>query len=305
MPIISVTVENPDELLNVAYLGAGALGRVERSAIGGGAGYAEISTFAIVAGTRLYTVYDLAGAVDSWYRIRYSKSDGTSPSLYGDEFQGGDETAGLLCSVYDVAQRVTDSGVFEPNDAELALDLIREVSSEIEDYLSAWMAPRPTNPTSTTALVFDVAERGRSIALVSGGQYVGIRTAAAVGIAVQSQPDVGGVYTTLNAADVLIRPRPTVTEPGYRLVLSQYPTSGYTEFYPGESTLSVTGSFGPAAVPPWCQGIAIAAVIRRWLGKETASPAIALGPDGGVRLLADISPGMQATLERHRFRHVP
>jgi hypothetical protein len=49
------------------------------------------------------------------------------------------------------------------------------------------------------------------------------------------------------------------------------------------------------------QGIAIAAVIRRWLGKETASPAVALGPDGGVRLLSDIPPAMHQTLDRHRY----
>lgn len=304
MPIITVTVENPDELLNTAYLGAGALARVERSAVGGGSGYAEISTFVIVAGERFYTVYDLAGSISSWYRVRYSKADGSSPSEYGEEFQVGDETAGLLCSLYDLEQRV---GTLDDDERETALDLIREVSSEIENYLKCWMAPRPTNPTSTTTLVFDIDELDedrRSVPLILGGLYIGIRTINAIGFATRSQPDAGGVYTSLVGADLLIRPRPTAWQPGYRIELAEFPTGAYSEFSVGRNVLEIDGAFGPASVPPWCQGIALAAVIRRWLGKETASPAIALGPEGGVRLLADISPGMQMTLERHRFRFV-
>ena len=304
--VLTLTTESPDSLLNAGAYAAGAVIRVQSSATEAGA-YADLTgtgstpTIPIITATRSYTGYDPNGGVSTWYRSRFENVGATRLSDWTPAFQVGDETAGLLCSVYDVAQRVTTSGVLGPNDTETILDLIREVSSEIEDYLGAWMAPRPTDPASTMTLTFDVERLSRSVALVRGNVYVGIRSVTAVATAIQDQPDTGGTYTAVTAADVLIRPHPTTETPGIRLLLTG--TSG-SLFYAGANTLQVTGSFGPAAVPYWLQGIAIAAVIRRWLGKETASPAIALGPDGGVRLLADISPGMHATLERHRYQPV-
>jgi hypothetical protein len=55
-------------------------------------------------------------------------------------------------------------------------------------------------------------------------------------------------------------------------------------------------------VMPRIQEIARSASIRRFLGKETATTGIiALGPEGGVKLLADLSPSMRATLDRMRI----
>ena len=80
-----------------------------------------------------------------------------------------------------------------------------------------------------------------------------------------------------------------------------YPSGSINLFYPGRNTVQVTGAFGPAAVAPRIQSIAIAAVTRRFLGKESSAPMVAMGPDGGIKLLADISPAMRGTLDRMKI----
>lgn len=295
MPILKVAVENADELLNASFLGAGALGRVERSATGGGAGYSEIGTFALVSGTRLYTFYDLSGAVSSWYRIRYSKSDGTSPSSYGDEFQAGDETGGLLCSVYDVEQRLGTT--LTANDRELVFDLIREVSSGIEGYCGRWFAPRPTDPASTATFYFTSPGHSYSRKLWIPK---GVRTVTTLSYATSDQPDTGGTYTNFAANSWALTPSEPQRSPGWPAtwIVLLSTTSGY--FYPYLNGVKLVGSLGFAAVPYDIQGVAISAVIRRYIGKATSAPAVAIGPEGGVTLLRDVSPDSQRVLDYYR-----
>lgn len=302
--LVRITVEGPDDILDPGAYGAGALVRLQSSATETGS-FANVSgtgstpTTPVVTGGRLYSGFDPNGVASSWYRVRYEALDASRLSNWTAPFQVGDETAGLLCSLYDAKQRLGSTDP-DPAEDELLLDIIREVSDEIEDYVGAWLAPRPRDPASTMTLLLDVEREGREVELKSGGRRVGIRTLVSLGIALTSQPEIGGTYSAATVADVLLRPRPTADAPASRLVLTDYPAGGFSCFLPGYNALSVVGSFGPASVPYRIQGVALAAVTRRWLGKETASPAIALGPDGGVRLLADISPGMKATLDRMR-----
>jgi len=303
VPQLDIPVENATDLLATSNLGAGALLRVERSATETGA-YVEITTIALVAGQRMYRYYDLAGTVSSWYRTRYSKSDGSSLQPYGSVWQTGDETAGLLCSLYDAQQRIAGSATMSDNDRETLLDVIRGVSSEIEDYTGAWWASRPTDPESSTTYRFDVDRYATSLWLRQGSRYTGVRSVTAINLATTSQPATGGTYTAGTVADVFIRPQPSEGNPGWRIELSDYPSGSNRFFYPGYNTVEVTGTFGPASVPYWMQEIAIAAVTRRFLGKETAATAIGLGPEGGVRLLAGLPSDMAQRLEAHRFMPV-
>ena len=142
---------------------------------------------------------------------------------------------------------------------------------------------------------------GRSLLLERGRYVTGIRSASVIGIATISQPETSGTYTNATLTDVLFRPRPAVNEPANRVVFSPAPTGTQTYFYPGYNTVSITGSFGFASVPPDIQEVAIAAVTKRFLSKETAAPMVALGPDGGVTVLGDISPANRATLNRYRW----
>lgn len=298
----TLSVENPDELRNAGAYDTGALIRVQSAATEAGA-FADLSgtgstpTIVLVAATRSYTFYDPAGTISTWYRARYENATATRVSDWLTAFQVGDETAGLLCSAYDVEQRL--GMTLNANDRETVLDVIRGVSSEIEDFTGSWLAPRPSS--GTTTFRFDVKTLGRKLWLVRGDRHVGIRSLTAINLATTSQPETGGTYTAGTLTDVLIRPQPTTDGPGWWLELTDIPTGSFSYFYPGYNTVETTGSFGYASVPYWAQEIAIAAVTRRYLGKQTAATAIGLGPEGGIRLLADLPPDMMNRLAAHRF----
>lgn len=307
--VLHVSVDNSTELLNAGAYDTGALIQIQFSATEAGAfsdlsGTGSTPTIALVAGTKAYTGYDPGGTSTTWYRTRYRNAAGTRTSDWSDAFQVGDETAGLLCSLYDVKQRVFGSAAADtPHvDDELIMEIIAQVSDEIEDYVGQWLAPRPTAPSSTTTLLFDVPYDCSSLLLrQTNDRIVGIRTVTQVEVASTSQPESGGTYTTATLADVLVRPRPSGSEPGLRLVLTDRPTGSVGAFYGGFNTLRVTGAFGPESVAPRVTAVALVAATRRYATKGTAAPAVAVGPDGGVTLLADIGPAMMRTLDRLRI----
>jgi hypothetical protein len=295
-------VENPDELLNAGAYAAGALVRVQWSATEAGA-FADVSgtgstpTIPIVTAVRSYTGYDPSGTVSTFYRTRYENAGGTRVSDWVPAFQVGDETGGLLCSLYDVKQELGRTSPTDTGDDELILEKIKQVSAAIELHCQAWLAPRPTNPTSETTLLFDVPYTSRSLYVERGYRRLGIRTLSTLGIATQSQPETGGTYTNATLATVLLRPRPTADGPAWRLEFSD--TSGGL-FYAGYNTVSATGAFGPASVPADIQGVALRAVVRRVMGKGAGAVGIPIGPEGTVMLLPDLSGADRATLDMYR-----
>lgn len=290
MPIITVTVENADELLNGSYLGTGALIRVERSATGGGVGYSEITTTALVAGTRVYTIYDLAGAVSSWYRIRYSKSDGTSPSEYGDEFQAGGEEGGLLCSLYDVGQRL--GGFSTDSDRDTALELIRAMTTAIEGYTGRWFNPRPLQGSATYRTH---TRNGRVVRFPKG-----IREITSLGAATTDQPASGGSYDAITGGTYYVDPPEIERSAGWPGLAVRLLSSSTQRFYTASFGAEITGKFGWSAPPPDIADIAANAVIRKFIGKERAEPTAFVGPSGGVTLLRDISPSDMNKLAWYR-----
>lgn len=309
--VIKLTVENPDEILNPGAYATAAVIRLQTATTQAGA-YADVSgtgstpTTVVTTGVRIYTAYDPNGLVSSWYRTRFENAGATRLSDWTPAFQVGDETAGMLCSLYDVQQEL---GGTSGNDDENILEKIRQVSWAIERYIGQWMAPRPTNPADTTTLTFDVPydELGwsgwgyhKSLLLDRGARLVGIRTATTVGIAYTDQPDTGGAYTSATAADVMLRPWPSAEGPALRLVFSNYPTGAVSRFYPGRNTVSVTGSFGYAAVPADIQGVAARAVVRRFIGKGGGGTAVAIGPAGTEILLPDMSGADRLTLQAYK-----
>jgi hypothetical protein len=151
-------------------------------------------------------------------------------------------TQPLLCSIADVKARTTVT----ISDAALT-DLITSVSDEIEDYVQAWLSPR-----SAMTLLFDVERTGSTLRMVLANRQLGLRTLTALGTAVVGQPESGGAWTTVPLASALIRPRPTDDIQGSAIVL----VSPYV-FTRGFNTVTVTGDFGPAAVPPSAHEAAI------------------------------------------------
>lgn len=308
--ILKVTVENPEEILNVGAYDTGALIRVQTSATQSGT-FADVSgsgstpTLAVVSGTRIYTGYDPNGIVSSWYRTRYENAGATRLSDWTTAFQVGDETAGLLCSLYDVKQELGIAASVIDQD-ETILEKIRQVSWAIEHTVGRWLAPRPTNPASDMTLLFDVpwaawAYPLRSLLLDYGNRLTGIRRLTTIALATTSQPETGGTYATATAADFLMRPRPNADGPALRLEVTPYPTGTPNLFYPGYNTVQLTGGFGPESVPYDIQGVALRATVRRVIGKGGGGAAVAIGPNGTEILLPDLSGADRATLEMYRL----
>src|SRR5262245_9841796 len=113
--IVKVKVENPDEIRNAGAYDTGAIIRLQTGATETGSfsdvsGTGSTPTLPIVAATRSYTGYDPNGTSSSWYRTRYENAGATRLSDWSAAFQVGDETAGQLCSLYDVQQELGETG---------------------------------------------------------------------------------------------------------------------------------------------------------------------------------------------------
>lgn len=293
--VVSVIVENADQLLNASMYGAGAIVRLQSSS--DGVTYANETTAALVSGTRLYTLYDTDGTSSTWYRTRYENAGGTSTSDWSDPFVVGGETGGYLCSLYDVEQRL--AGVASTNDREQLLEIISQVSAEITGYTGRTLLPE-TATYRFDALVGQTLDRSLRTLWVDRG----IRSITSLSIAADDQPDTGGTFTTLAATEYSLRPSTIAREPGWPATSVVILPTSSSWFTPGINTVEIAGAFGFAAVPPDVQAVAENATIRRYQARGSGV-ATALGTeDFGARLLRWISPEERMTLERYRRRWI-
>jgi hypothetical protein len=84
--ILTLTVSNPDQILNTGAYGAGAVIQVQSALLQAGP-FNDDGTVAIVSGTTSYTYYDTNGTSDTWYRTRYENALGTTVSDWSQVFQ--------------------------------------------------------------------------------------------------------------------------------------------------------------------------------------------------------------------------
>lgn len=289
--VVRVTVENPDELLNAGMYGAGAVIRLESAATEAGT-YTSVTTAAIVTATRLYTLYDAAGAATTWYRVRYEASGGTPASEYGSPFQVGDENAGLLCSLYDVEQRL--SGSATANDRELLLEFIRAQSVEVTGYTRRQFNPSAGTYRFDGALGDNLTDGGRTLWITRG-----VRSVTTLRRATSDQSDTGGTFATVAAADFTLRPASMEREPGWpatRIVLLR------DRFTPGINTIELEGEFGFAAVPLDIAQVVENAVIRRFVARGSGVSTAFGTEEFGARVLRWVSPEEREVLDRYRVR---
>jgi hypothetical protein len=293
---LTITVENPTALRDTDLYGTGALIRTQSSATEAGA-YTDITgsdtTVLLVDDQRAYTVNDPLGAASTWYRTRFENAGATRVSDWSPVFQTGDETGGLLCSLFDVKQ---DLGIAstDTSEDETILEKIRQVSAAIEGFTGRWFVPRPTDPASTT--IYRVHSRaGYRLELPKG-----IRSITTLGVAINDQPASGGTYTTLSASSYYLDPPEMERDanwPATRVCLSR---TGGAYFYSAAYGVEITGSFGWASVPYDIQSIAMDATKNRYQGKESGTFAVPLGPTGAVTILRGISPEARDTLNWYR-----
>lgn len=297
--ILKITSEDPAEILNAGAYGAGALIRVQSAATEAGA-FADLSgagstpTLTVISTVKAYTAYDPNGTVSTWYRTRYENVGATRLSDWTAAFQTGDETAGYLCSVYDVQQELGNEVGADPNADENVLEKIRQVSVAIEGYCGRWFAPRPLSGTTTYRVGTSTLQRIR----ISKG----VRSITSLGIATSNQPATGGTYTLANAADYWLDPPDMDRDVGWPATSIILNSTSSLRFAYATFGAEIVGAFGFAAVPADIQGVAIRAIVRRFIGKGGGGVSVAVGPAGTEFLLPDMSGADRSTLDFYRAR---
>jgi len=295
---LTITVENPDQVLNAGLYGAGAVVRVQTGATETGS-YADVTgtdstpTIPVVAATRSYTGYDPAGIGSSWYRTRYENVGATRLSDWTPAFQTGDETAGLICSTYDVAQELGGDPL-SANDLENVIEKIRQVTVAIEGYTGRWFVPRPLSGTTT----YRVGTSGFQRIRIAKG----IRSVTSLGIATSNQPATGGTYTLANATDYWLGPPDMDRDVGWPATSIVLNSTSALRLTSASFGAEIVGAFGFAAVPADIQGVAIRAVVRRFIGKGGGGVSVAVGPAGTEFLLPDMSGSDRSTLDFYAAR---
>ena len=95
MPMsLTLTVDDPDAVLNAGEYGSGALLRLQWSATQAGT-YVDVSgtgstpSVPVVSGQRSYPAYDPAGTTTTWYRTRFENAGGTRLSAWSPAFRVG------------------------------------------------------------------------------------------------------------------------------------------------------------------------------------------------------------------------
>lgn len=200
-----------------------------------------------------------------------------------------------LCTLTDVKlqARITDT-----NDDVFLQALIDRCSAYIEGYTG-----RKLVPDDAATYVFDTSA-GWSL-------YVprGIRTVTSMGVASTHQPDSGGAYTTVTAADRLLRPKAVDLPLGWpptEVRISRAATS-VARFYDAENGCTITGNFGFAAVPADIAAVTVDAVIAAWSHRRDGSSSV-IGADAAAGVpwkdyFGPDSPQRQ-TLDRYAYTAV-
>ena len=290
---LTVTVEEPDAILNAGQYGAGAVVRLQTATTEAGA-YADVTgtgstpTIPVVTLVRSYDGYDPAGTVSSWYRTRFENVGATRLSDWSTSFQVAEEGSGLICSLWDVKQ---DLGETAATNDELIIEKIRQVGAEIMNYTGRRFVRTPAS--GTTTFLFDITYGCRTLRIPQG-----IASATVLEVATSTQPESAGTYATVTAAEWWLRPIMAERDYGWpatQVVISD--VSG-SMFYPGYNTVRVTMALGWDKVPYDVQAIASRAVIGSYMSK--GSPTGIVGPSGATIMLRNISPADRETLDLYR-----
>lgn len=171
------------------------------------------------------------------------------------------------------------------------------------DRCSAWVQSytgRKLVPEAGATYVFDTAP-GYSLYLPRG-----LRTVTSLGVASTHQPDSGGTYTTVPAADRLLRPKAGDLPPGWpptELRISRASTS-VRMFSAAENGATITGDWGFAATPDDVKAVVIDAVIAAYSHRRDGASSV-IGADAAAavpwsQFFGPDSP-QRATVDRYRY----
>jgi len=205
--------------------------------------------------------------------------------------------ADQLATLAQVKARINPAGVSDTVDDTLITELIEQVSDWVEHFTG-----RKLVPVTSTTYVVDT-QSGYVLRFP-----IGVRTVSALGVNTSAhQPDTGGSYTAVSAANILLRPTASELPSGWpatEIRISRAATTGPLRFANIENGASVTGTFGFAATPPDIQAVTIDAVVAAYQSRKNGASGV-IGADGDaiipwVSFFSKGSP-QRATLERYRY----
>jgi hypothetical protein len=190
--------------------------------------------------------------------------------------------ADQLCTTAQVKTRLS---IADATDDALISELIDQASDLISDYTGRKLVAEPA-----VTYTVDTA-RGSRIDLPRG-----IRVVSALAVAGSDQPDTGGTYTAVLAADILVRPSPVNRRPGwpgtYLLIKGAAP-----RLVDALNGATVTGDWGFSPTPPAIVAVAIDTVIQAYkLRKSRATGQVGADDVDAGMVLADAP----ARLARYR-----
>lgn len=159
------------------------------------------------------------------------------------------------------ALKLTDA-----NDDTYLTGLIEGVSEWITEYTGRRLVPE-----AGATYVVDTAAGSR----IDVGR--GIRAVTSLGVASSNQPDSGGTYTTVTAADILLRPSPIDRRPGWpaTYILLRGNTARLGAWLNGAT---ITGDFGFAATPLAITQVTIDAVAAAYQARRVGASGV-MGAD--------------------------
>jgi len=199
--------------------------------------------------------------------------------------------ADQLVTLAQVKARIFPVGLVDTAEDTLLADLIEQASDYIQGLAGRKFIPEP-------AATFIVDTAAGSVIDVRRG----IRAVTTLEVASADQPDTGGTYAAVVAADILLRPASIDRRPGWPAtrILIRGSAGRLTTALNGAR---IVGDFGFAATPPIVQAVALDAVATAYTAKA-AGDSDAIGADGSpvavwARMFAE-GTDQRAILDRFR-----
>jgi hypothetical protein len=134
---------------------------------------------------------------------------------------------------------------------------------------------------------------------------MGIRTLSALAVNTTAhQPDTGGTYTAVTAANILLRPSAADLPVGWPATEIRLSRAGTVVFGNIENGASVTCTAGFATVPPDIQAVALDAVVAAFQNRKSGASGV-IGAEGYAvfpwsQYFSKGSP-QRMTVERYRY----
>lgn len=203
--------------------------------------------------------------------------------------------ADQLCTKAQVKARLFPNGVTDTNDDTLIDEIIEEVSAWIQGYTGRKFV-------AETAVTYTFDTQAGYVLRIPRG----IRAITSMGVASSHQPDTAGTYTTIPAAERLLRPLTADSPEGWpptEVRLSRAATT-VTHFSNAENGATITGNFGFATTPKDIEAVAIDATVAAYASRKNGASS-AMGADDSplppwAKFFGRGSP-QRATLDRYRW----